>query len=39
MNQNLSGLGICSNNIGNIHLKKKRYLEAIAEYQQAILAA
>ncbi|KAL4470272.1 hypothetical protein ABPG74_011883 [Tetrahymena malaccensis] len=36
---NQNGVGICCNNIGNIHLKNNRYLEAISEYQEAILMA
>lgn len=30
---NENGVGICSNNIGNIHLKNKRYIEAIERYE------
>jgi len=36
---NQNGMGICCNNIGNIHLKNNRHLEAISEYQEAILMA
>lgn len=32
-------MGICCNNIGNIHLKNNRHLEAISEYQEATLMA
>ena len=35
----LQGLGICCNNIGNIHFRQNRYYEAVAEYQEAIMAA
>lgn len=33
---NLNGVGICENNIGNIHLRNSRYAEAIAAYRTAI---
>ena len=33
----MNAVGICCNNIGNIHLKNERFLEAVAEYQEAIL--
>jgi hypothetical protein len=35
----LQGLGICCNNIGNIHFRQHRYYEAVAEYQESILVA
>ncbi|KRX05894.1 hypothetical protein PPERSA_03831 [Pseudocohnilembus persalinus] len=38
-NGNLEGVGICCNNIGNIHLKNGRYSEAVSEYQESILMA
>lgn len=31
-NENNSGVGICCNNIANIHLKNGRYNEAVSEY-------
>lgn len=33
---NEHGVGICCNNIGNIHLKNKRFIEAIDCYKQAL---
>ncbi len=36
---NQNGVGICCNNIGNIHLYHNRYLEAVSEYQESILMA
>lgn len=30
------GVGICCNNIGNIHLKNKRFIEAVDCYKQAL---
>ena len=33
---NSHGVGICYNNIGNIHLKNKRYIEAIDCYEKAL---
>lgn len=32
-------LGICYNNIGNIHFQNKRYLEAMENYNNAIILA
>ena len=33
----LQGLGICSNNIGNLHFENKRYEDAIKEYLESML--
>lgn len=33
---NTHGMGICYNNIGNIHLKNSRYQEAIESYEEAV---
>ena len=33
------GVGICQNNIGNIHMKLGDYLEAISFYEKAVAIA
>ncbi|KAL4479939.1 hypothetical protein ABPG74_020455 [Tetrahymena malaccensis] len=35
--KNLRALGICHNNIGNIHYNNQRYIESLQEYQKAII--
>lgn len=32
-------VGICSNNIANLHAQSKRFFEAVVEYQEAIMMA
>ena len=37
--ENMTGMGICWNNIGNIHLKAGRYEEAVSCYTSALKIA
>lgn len=37
--ENLTAVGICANNIARIHMKNKRYLEAMNEQEESLMLA